>query len=140
MSTAREAPPAAAPAPERFAVVAELIRSAVQQVAGGGDDPNDPYRGLYVSDEQALELAGLGAPEAFDDRLEQAAALLGLDAIETLVLHLVAAPEVNPRYGRLFAYLHDDIARRFATPVRGPGAEPPGLVKQPGLRDSICDA
>jgi hypothetical protein len=32
------------------------------------------------------------------------------------VLGLCAAPELHPRYGRLFAYLHDDVTRRLASP------------------------
>ena len=40
----------------------------------------------------------------------------GLDALDTAVLGLCAAPELHPRYGRLFAYLHDDVTRRLASP------------------------
>jgi ATPase family associated with various cellular activities (AAA)/Winged helix domain, variant len=32
------------------------------------------------------------------------------------VLGLCAAPELHPRYGRLFAYLQDDVTRRLASP------------------------
>ena len=32
------------------------------------------------------------------------------------MLGLCAAPELHPRYGRLFAYLHDDVTRRLASP------------------------
>jgi adenylate kinase family enzyme len=32
------------------------------------------------------------------------------------VLAVVAAPEIHPRYGRLFAYLQDDVTRRLPSP------------------------
>ena len=82
----------------------------------GDPNPGDPLRGLYISDEQALALAADGGAENADARLADAAARLGLDALDTAVLGLAAAPELDPRYGRLFAYLHDDVTRRLASP------------------------
>ena len=32
------------------------------------------------------------------------------------MLALCAAPELDPRYGRLYAYLHDDVTRKLASP------------------------
>jgi AAA+ superfamily predicted ATPase len=44
-------------------------------------------------------------------RLDALAARFGLDRFEIDVLLLALAPELDARYGRLFAYLHDDITR-----------------------------
>jgi AAA+ superfamily predicted ATPase len=44
-------------------------------------------------------------------RLDALAKRFGLDPFETDVLLLALAPELDARYGRLFAYLHDDITR-----------------------------
>jgi hypothetical protein len=110
-------------APERrpqpqslFAELESRVRVAVEQVAASDPSPLDPFRGLYVSDQQALRLAREGETSALDERLDEAGAKLGLSALERAVLAVCAAPEVSPRYGRLFAYLHDDVTRKLASP------------------------
>src|SRR3954447_23769219 len=110
-SSSPDAPPVVG-----FAFLDARIRAHVEQAASGDPNPGDPLRGLYISDEQALALAADGGAENADARLADAAARLGLDALDTAVLGLVAAPELDPRYGRLFAYLHDDVTRRLASP------------------------
>ena len=37
-------------------------------------------------------------------------------AADATVLMLCVAPELDPRFGRLYAYLHDDVTRKLATP------------------------
>ena len=32
------------------------------------------------------------------------------------MLAICAAPELNPRYGRLYAYLQDDVTRKLPSP------------------------
>ena len=100
----------------------------------------DELRGLYVSDEQADALLAAAAPRdggvdlaALDVRIAVLdAALLGgqaedcawhrllasqrLDRAEADVLLVSLAPELDPRYGPLLAYLNDDASRRWATP------------------------
>ncbi len=49
-------------------------------------------------------------------RIVEAAARLGLDRLGTAVMSLAAAPEIDPRFGRLFAHLNDDANQRLATP------------------------
>jgi ATPase family associated with various cellular activities (AAA)/Winged helix domain, variant len=92
------------------------IRSAVEAVAATDPNPTDPFRGLYISDEQALSLAGAGAADGLDERLAEAARRLSLSPLETAVLAVAAAPQLDPRYGRLYAYLQDDVTRKLATP------------------------
>jgi AAA+ superfamily predicted ATPase len=99
-----------------FAFLDQRLHAAVHAVAAGDENPDDALRGLYISDEQALALAGdLGSQDA-DPRLELAAARLHLDALDAAVLAVCAAPELHPRYGRLYAYLQDDVTRRLASP------------------------
>ena len=43
-------------------------------------------------------------------------AALGLDLLDAAVLAICAAPELNPRYGRLYAYLQDDVTRKLPSP------------------------
>jgi hypothetical protein len=99
-----------------FAALDARIRAAVEAAASGDPNPADPFRGLYISDDLALSLARPEPPADLDRRLEEAAARLGLDQLEAAVLALCAAPELSPRYGRLYAYLHDDVTRKLASP------------------------
>jgi hypothetical protein len=108
-------PPSAEPHSITFAFLDARVRAAVEEAVAGDPNPTDPLRGLYISDEKALSLAGQAGPSV-DDRLSEAARRLGLDALELAVLGLVAAPALDPRYGRLYAYLHDDVTRRLLSP------------------------
>ena len=92
------------------------IRSAVEAVAATDPNPADPFRGLYISDELAVELSREGPGQDLDDRIALAARLLGLSDVEAAAMALCAAPELGPHYGRLFAYLHDDVTRKLASP------------------------
>jgi hypothetical protein len=101
---------------EWFSLLEARLRHAVEVAAASGADPDDALRGLYISDDQALALsaeAGLTAPAGL---LTEAAARLNLDALDSSVLALCAAPELEPRFGRLYAYLQDDVTRRLASP------------------------
>ena len=77
----------------------------------------DPYRGLYVGDDEVRRLLagsldegtavdqswpGLIGPETDDE----------LDPFDTAVLMLAVAPEVDLKYERVYAYLQDDVNRR----------------------------
>jgi hypothetical protein len=99
-----------------FDAVADRIRAAVQDVAGGDPNPTDPYRGLYVSDELAVTLGGDEAPLGLEERFDSICERLELDPLERAVLALCAAPEVQPDFARMFGYLHDDLTRQAATP------------------------
>ena len=106
-----------------FQFLEARLQSAVQTAVAAGNDPDDALRGLYISDEQALALAAEGGrPHAAgpladaSTRLAQTAERLGLDALDSSVLALCAAPELHPRFGRLYAYLQDDVTRRLASP------------------------
>jgi hypothetical protein len=91
------------------------LRSAVEAAVARGADPHDALRGLYISDEQALRMAASGGSSA-PPALGFAAERLGLDRIDAVVLAMCAAPELDPRFGRLYAYLHDDVTRKLASP------------------------
>jgi hypothetical protein len=92
------------------------VRAAVAAVAATDPHPSDPFRGLYVSDEAALAMASEVADDDFHDRMAAACALLGIEGLDVAVLSLCAAPELDPRFGRLLSYLHDDVTRRLASP------------------------
>ena len=99
-----------------FDFVDRRVMAAVERVAATDPNPGDPFRGLYISDETALRLTKGDSASGADDRLREAARLLGLDLLEAAVLGVCAAPELNPRYGRLYAYLQDDVTRKLPSP------------------------
>jgi hypothetical protein len=99
-----------------FETLDDRIRAAVELVASTDPNPTDPFRGLYISDDLALALARGGPVGELDERLRRAGELLELNDLESNVLALCAAPELSPHYGRLYAYLHDDVTRKLASP------------------------
>jgi plasmid stabilization system protein ParE len=103
-------------APASLQVVVGLMRDAVAQVAARDPHPTDPYRGLYLSVDHALSLGATLPPQALEERFDAVCERLRLSALERAVLAICAAPEVHPDLGRMFGYLHDDLARRAASP------------------------
>ena len=93
-----------------FDTLEHRIRAAVQRVATTGPELLNPFRDLYAAEGPEA------TPGELDVRLQAAAERLGLDLLEAAALGLAAAPELDPRYGRLYGYLHDDLARGLTTP------------------------
>lgn len=84
-----------------------------------GTDPGaDPFRGLYVGDDEVARLVAvpldrgpLGDPGRNPwPRLAQSG--MELDPFETAVVVLALGPEVDLKYERIYAYLQDDVSAR----------------------------
>jgi hypothetical protein len=86
----------------------------------------DEFRGLYVSDEHVDRLLAANGRGAVSPppRLPDAASATRLGRLgeefvlsppEIAALVVAVAPEVDPRYATLYAYLNDDVTRRHAT-------------------------
>jgi AAA+ superfamily predicted ATPase len=103
---------------------------AAMQAARGPDAAADPYRGLYVSHDEAGHLAARepGAPPDYaaaetdadgadeeDSRWARLRRAAGLTALDAGILLVALAPEVDLKYERLYAYLQDDVTRRRPT-------------------------
>jgi len=105
----------------RLREAAETFRD---EVAGRGADP---YRAMYVSDSEVDGLLGdLPASDVASQfldepigtitpRLSDLSLWFALDDFEQEALLVCFAPEVDLRYERLYAYLHDDLSRRRPT-------------------------
>ncbi|MEW2295897.1 ATP-binding protein [Streptomyces sp. NPDC006743] len=130
-----DAEPAAAPAAALLDRLAAL-RDRVALLVGrrSADDPTatDPLRGLYLSDDAVRHLlrpdrsaAGLPAgPVTGDgpghageagDRLAGLAARCGLGDLDTALLLVALAPDLDRSFEPLYGYLNDDVSRRRAT-------------------------
>ena len=126
---------------DRLAAVEWRVRDAVERRRSQDPDPDDRFRGLYIPDAQVDEL--LAGPRALLDessrsawqgaiatadtnadsaeqaggrvRLRRVARTFGLLPIDIDILLVAVAPDLDPRFERLYAYLQDDVSRRRAS-------------------------
>jgi hypothetical protein len=120
----------------RAALVEDRIRALVAHRRGFDPAPDDPFRGLYLSDavvdslltdtppppqverkrridvESSADHAEAAGAEIRLRRLAHTASLSDVD-IELLVICLL--PDLDSRFERLYGYLNDDVTRRRAT-------------------------
>jgi winged helix domain-containing protein/ATPase family protein associated with various cellular activities (AAA) len=121
----------------RCAAVEERVRAAVERRRAADEDPDDAFRGLYISEEHVDRLLGeaqhagnpvgaelLARVEAGADaavaageelRLRRLAEAFGLEPVDTELLLVALMPDLDPRFELLYAYLHDDITQRRAS-------------------------
>ncbi|HYO43128.1 MAG TPA: ATP-binding protein [Candidatus Limnocylindrales bacterium] len=133
--------PSAAHLAARLRIIEGRIGAAVERRRAVDPDPGDRFRGLYITDEQVDDLLvrgmtgwgsggegvpgdGLSAAEALADaaegagdvpRLRRVARTFGLAGIDIDLLLVALAPDLDPRFERLYGYLHDDVSRRRAS-------------------------
>jgi len=104
---------------------ARLLRAVQRTRVQTGQEPGaDPFRGLYIGEadvsrdlcggETAEEL-GPHEPMAKGEAFERLREMFGLSPIELDILLIAVAPEISPRYERIYAYLQDDVRRRQPT-------------------------
>lgn len=109
----------------RLRAVEERVRHAVARRRAADPDPDDPYRGQYLTPEAAARL--LDQPGGLDLRphapwrppagstLDGLARRFGLSPLDLDLLMVAVAPDVEPRLERLYGYLNDDLTRRRPT-------------------------
>jgi ATPase family associated with various cellular activities (AAA) len=121
----------------RLVVTEAAVRAAVEARRATDPTPDDPFRGLYLSEEdldRLLERPPTPLPgpprsllievEAQADEWEAAGTELRLrklsrgfelDEVDVDILLVAMAPDLDPRFERFFGYLHDDVTRRRAS-------------------------
>jgi hypothetical protein len=82
----------------------------------------DPFRGLYLTESDVAGYLAAGddllrdseplQPLAADASFHALGSIFGLSGFELDVLVIAVAPEIDPRYERIFAYLQDDVSRK----------------------------
>jgi hypothetical protein len=110
---------------DRLRDVEAAVRAAVEARRAVDPVPDDPFRGLYIGDDEidrllAAPAAGIGALGAWSDvgetdRLRATAQRFGLDLVDVDLLLVAVAPDVDCRFERFYGYLHDDVSRRRAS-------------------------
>ncbi len=120
----------------RVGLVEDRIRALVLHRRADDPAPDDPFRGLYVTDEVVDQLlaptdrppppdrAARERVEAEADAAEAAGAAIrlrrlardaGLTDLDTEILVVALVPDLDSRFERLYGYLNDDVTRRRAT-------------------------
>ncbi|QRV28975.1 ATP-binding protein [Streptomyces californicus] len=118
----------------RTAAVERRIRHAVELRRSTDPDPDDDFRGLYLTDESIARLldderargfpttAGFAAEglrdgaEASEEeaasRLGRLAREFGLTVLDTEILLIALVPDLDDRFEAFYGYLNDDVSRR----------------------------
>ncbi len=126
----------------RLRLLEARVRAAVDRRRAADPDPEDQFRGLYISEHQvdallagtpgplvpsvaegaaAGLLADLDAHAASAEadgtriRLLELSRTFGLVPADVELLLVALAPDLDPRFERLYGYLHDDVSRRRAS-------------------------
>ncbi|MFF1923880.1 ATP-binding protein [Streptomyces sp. NPDC058221] len=110
---------------QRLRLVEERVRHAVAFRQAADPDPDDPYRGQYLSPEAVARIldepGGLGLPAhepgqpPADPVLGGLAGRFGLSPLDIDLLLVAMAPDLDTRFERLYGYLNDDLTRRRPT-------------------------
>jgi hypothetical protein len=107
---------------DRLAGLERRIRDAVDLRRSVDPHPEDPFRGLYLSDETIDALfddrRGPFAPFAAavpDGVLARLAATVPLTELDVELLLIAVAPDVDSRFEQFYGYLNDDVTRRRAS-------------------------
>jgi hypothetical protein len=123
----------------RFDELCGRIRAAVARRQAEDPEPDDRFRGLYITDEQATHLLDDRTPlaaeraDTTDDqqaierwadaqeaegvalRLRATARTFGLSGLDVDMLLVALGPDLDPRLEQAYGYLHDDVTRRRAS-------------------------
>ncbi|MFE2728204.1 AAA family ATPase [Kitasatospora sp. NPDC059327] len=110
----------------RLRVVEERVREAVAIRRALDPDPDDPYRGQFLTPEAVARLLDEGqrpAPPALPgpdapppgSPLAVLAARFALAPLDLDLLLVALAPDLDTRFERLYGYLNDDLTRRRPT-------------------------
>ncbi|MFF4243632.1 ATP-binding protein [Streptomyces sp. NPDC001822] len=125
-----------APLLERLAELRGRVASLVERRSATDPTATDPMRGMYLTDDAVRQLlsrstadatpSGPGRPDepgepeteaepADDDRLHWLAHWLRLSPLDTRILLIAMAPDLDRTFEPLYGYLNDDVTRRRAT-------------------------
>ncbi len=120
----------------RVGLVEDRIRALVTHRRADDPAPDDPFRGLYLTDEVVDLLLSpsreppqpdRAARDAIEDaasaaerngaviRLRQLALEAALSELDVEILVICLVPDLDSRFERLYGYLNDDVTRRRAT-------------------------
>lgn len=114
---------------ERLRDIAAAVEAAVEARRAVDPAPDDPFRGLYLGDDEIDRLLAAAEPSLVppgttlttwsgvdeSDRLGATAQRFSLDLVDVDLLLVAVAPDIDSRFERFYGYLHDDVSRRRAS-------------------------
>ncbi|WNM30854.1 ATP-binding protein [Streptomyces sp. Li-HN-5-11] len=126
----------------RLKLVEERVRHAVAVRRAADPDPDDPYRGQYLTPDAVARIldepGGLAVPAhepwqpPAGSVLDGLARRFGLSPLDLDLLLVAVAPDLDARFEQLYGYLNDDLTRR--RPTVGLALELCGLAGAPSAR------
>ncbi len=122
----------------RLTALEDRVRTAVAKRRDSDPHDDDRFRGLYLSQahierllddpqEPFLGVTGLIETDVVETqadeweaggenlRLRRMGRIFSLDLLDTELLLVAMAPDLDPRFEKLYGYLHDDVTRRRAS-------------------------
>jgi hypothetical protein len=121
----------------RAAAVEQRVRQLVAERRATDAAPDDPFRGLYLTEDAVDLLLGSGPAEGVaidheqlvrldaaaeqsehsgtDIRLRRLASEAGLTPLDVELFMIALLPDLDSRFERLYGYLNDDVTRRRAS-------------------------
>ncbi|WP_326698777.1 ATP-binding protein [Streptomyces sp. NBC_01754] len=109
----------------RAVTVEQRVRRAVEARRDADPDPDNEFRGLYLTEESVARLldeeSARGFPEPVPDtppeggsgsRLALLEAEFGLTALDMEILLIALVPDLDDRFEAFYGYLNDDVSRR----------------------------
>ncbi|MFE4965712.1 ATP-binding protein [Streptomyces sp. NPDC056660] len=115
-------PTPVAPLLARLSGLRDRAAALVAHRSAGDPTATDPLRGLYLSEEAVRHFLRPETPaelpdleEDFTDRLAELAGRLRLAPLDTTILLIALAPDLDRTFEPLYGYLNDDVGRRRAT-------------------------
>ncbi|MCQ4045108.1 ATP-binding protein [Streptantibioticus rubrisoli] len=109
----------------RLRLIEQRVREAVAARRAVDPDPDDPYRGQYLTPEAVERIldespasgsvTGEPATPPPGSVLHELAAAFGLSPLDVELLLVAMAPDLDARFERLYGYLNDDLTRRRPT-------------------------
>jgi hypothetical protein len=121
----------------RAALVEQRVRELVATRRTDDPTPDDPFRGLYLTDDAVgrllegspaepvtVEAEQLAALDAETEEAERSGATVrlrrltrdaGLTPLDVELLLIAVLPDLDSRFERLYGYLNDDVTRRRAS-------------------------
>ncbi|MFF9320994.1 ATP-binding protein [Streptomyces sp. NPDC014735] len=109
----------------RATAVEQRVRRAVEARQATDPDPDDAFRGLYLTDDtvtrllDSKEARAFPSPVPYDEeapaeptRLTALADEFGLTALDVEILLITLVPDLDDRFEAFYGYLNDDVTRR----------------------------
>ncbi|MCI3226615.1 ATP-binding protein, partial [Streptomyces sp. NP-1717] len=108
----------------RAVAVEQRVRRAVAARRATDPDPDDAFRGLYLTEENVARLLDEDASRSFpppdeqplgsppDSRLTSLTEKFALTALDVEILLIALVPDLDDRFEAFYGYLNDDVTRR----------------------------